>query len=307
MERIRRAVTENKRAACLLAGAALLLIAAVILYACGVPQWLLSDGGTEPKESHLTVFVADVGQGDCVIMTCGGHSMIVDGGEKTSFNKVKEAMLRCGVKTPDYVAATHSHTDHIGSLAQVIKVKGAGCFLMADNSVEPGCDSGEYEDLRQILAKKKIPCISPAVGDTFTLGTATVTVLAPTERCEETNDCSLVLRVDYGTTSFLLAGDAGKREEQLLLESGADLDCDVLKVGHHGSRDASSEAFLAAVTPETAVISCGENNEYGHPNPETQDRLGQYTHDVYRTDWSGWVKVCSDGNEITVQTEKSFQ
>ena len=120
----------------------------------------------------------------------------------------------------------------------------------------------------------------------------------------ETNNTSLVLRIDYGVTSFLLTGDMENTAETDLVNSGANLKADVLQVGHHGSSTSTSYLFLNAVLPEMGVISCGAGNKYGHPHEETLSILRDAKVDVYRTDLQGTITIGSDGQNFTVGTER---
>ena len=143
----------------------------------------------------------------------------------------------------------------------------------------------------------------PAVGTTWQLGGATITQLGPVAQYSDTNDTSIVLRIDYGATSFLLTGDMEADAERDLVNSGANLKVDVLQVGHHGSSTSTSYVFLNAVLPEMGIISCGVNNKYGHPHEETLSILRDAKVDVYRTDLQGTITIGSDGQNLTVGTE----
>jgi competence protein ComEC len=130
-----------------------------------------------------------------------------------------------------------------------------------------------------------------------------VRLIGPVISASDTNNTSLVLRIDYGATSFLLTGDMEQEAEKALVESGADLDVDVLQVGHHGSETSSGYIFLNAVLPEIGVISVGEGNTYGHPHESTLSRLRDADVDVYRTDLLGDVIIYSDGKNYTIASE----
>ena len=142
------------------------------------------------------------------------------------------------------------------------------------------------------------------MGTVWPLGSATVTMLGPVTQYSETNNTSLVLRIDYGNISFLLTGDMENTAETDLVNSGANLKADVLQVGHHGSSTSTSYLFLNAVLPEMGVISCGTGNKYGHPHEETLSILRDAKVDVYRTDLQGTITISSDGQNFTVGTER---
>ena len=142
------------------------------------------------------------------------------------------------------------------------------------------------------------PIVVPMEGDAFSLGSAIVTIIHCWPEAWEDNDMSIVLRLDYGETSFLFTGDAEIMSEEMMLGDGIPLKADVLKVAHHGSRYSSSPEFLAAVRPEWAVISCGNGNAYGHPNENVLQALSQAT--VLRTDQMGTIVLHSDGVALSV-------
>ena len=144
----------------------------------------------------------------------------------------------------------------------------------------------------------------PAVGAVWQLGSATVQLLGPVAQYDDTNDTSLVLRIDYGETSFLLTGDMEQDAEDDLVASGAPLDVDVLQVGHHGSETSTGYVFLNAVLPEVGVISVGEGNSYGHPHEAALSRLRDAGVDVWRTDLAGTVRILSDGVNYTVAADR---
>jgi competence protein ComEC len=165
--------------------------------------------------------------------------------------------------------------------------------------------SSEYfSDVVKALAKQNKTLTVPAAGDTFELGSARVTVLGPRREYEEVNDTSLVLKVEYGATSFLFTGDMEYDPEIELVESGADLSATVLKVGHHGSSSSTCYRFLREVMPEYAVIQVGTGNKYGHPTETVLSRLEDAGAVIYRNDLHGTIVARSDGNTVTFTTEK---
>ena len=148
------------------------------------------------------------------------------------------------------------------------------------------------------------PLVVPREGDTLQLGNAVITILhcwPEAVQQSRTNDSSIVLRIDFGSTSFLFTGDAEDWSEYMMIDSRVNLKADVLKVSHHGSGTASTEEFLKAVQPEYAVISVGKNNEYGHPHRNVLDRLSSIGASVLRTDELGTIIIESDGENITLR------
>jgi competence protein ComEC len=155
------------------------------------------------------------------------------------------------------------------------------------------------------IKNKGLTVTSPAVGSSFTLGSATCRILAPADPSgDDLNNASIVVRMTYGSTSFLFTGDAGTSSESAMLLGGYTLQADVLKVGHHGSSSSTSPDFLAAVSPKYAVIEVGAGNDYGHPHEVTLNKLAAAGVKVYRTDINGTVTATSDGSTISFKTHR---
>ena len=162
-----------------------------------------------------------------------------------------------------------------------------------------------FEDVLDSLDRKKIKFQTPNVNDDFKLNDATFKVLHIGDNKKDLNDTSVVLRLEYGNTSYLLMGDATSNVEKDLLNNNINLKSDVLKVGHHGSNYSSTIDFLNEVKPEYAIIEVGKNNSYNHPRQETLDKLKDLNAKVYRTDLDGTIVATSDGNSIKIETIKT--
>ena len=161
-------------------------------------------------------------------------------------------------------------------------------------------DTRVYESFERVIKEQDIALAYPAVGDTYTLGDASFTVVCPKAYDpKEDNDNSVGIRLVYGDTSFLICGDAGKAEEQAMLDSGVTLESDVYLASHHGSEGSSSEAFMRAVSPSAVVVSAGEGNSYGHPTRTVLDRVKACGAALYRTDLQGTITVTSDGTSLS--------
>ena len=143
----------------------------------------------------------------------------------------------------------------------------------------------------------------PSVGETFDFGTGSFTVLAPNGISQNSNDNSLVIKLENGSNSFVFTGDAEETSEQDMISTGMNLDCDVLSVGHHGSASSTTWDFLEATSPSYAVISCGINNQYNHPSADTMGRLSDMGIPVFRTDKQGTIIAVSDGTNISWSQE----
>ena len=161
----------------------------------------------------------------------------------------------------EYVFCSHAHEDHVGGLAAAL------AYFPANHVYAPVTEASTkcFQDFVKYTQQQGLQVEVPAVGTTWQLGGATITQLGPVAQYSDTNDTSIVLRIDYGATSFLLTGDMEADAERDLVNSGANLKVDVLQVGHHGSSTSTSYVFLNAVLPEMGIISCGVNNKYGHP------------------------------------------
>ena len=254
----------------------------------------------------LTLRVLDVGQAQSLLLTCGGEAMLIDAGEYAAGGKVLAALSRAGVPSLSAATLTHPHSDHYGGLRTVLQKIPAAAFYTAAVPEEQLPTVTSYARLWQTLAEQSVPSAYLAAGDTLSLGEAVITVLSPMPgaACENLNNYSLVLRVEYGGTALLLMGDAEEETESALLQGGAALAADVLVVGHHGSGTGSGEAFLSAVSPRIAVISVGEDNDYSLPDAAVLTRLKALECAVYRTDLQGTVTVVSDGAAVTASPAK---
>ncbi len=253
------------------------------------------------SDDELAVAFLDVGQGDALLARCGGQTLLVDAGDNDTAQALVDELKTMGVTRIDLLVGTHPHADHIGGLDLVIETFDIGAVWMPDVT----SNTRSFEDVLDALDAKGHSVTVPAPGTTAALGPALVRALGPVKDYgDDLNDWSMVVKLTFGQTSYLLTGDAERIAEQDILDSGADLRATVLKVGHHGSRTSTSKAFLQAVSPRYAVISCGAGNSYGHPHKETLETLQKQGVTVYRTDLSGTITSVSDGVNITFFEER---
>jgi len=328
--------------------AVLLLVAgsAAVAYLRYVRPWLQlqpppASGG------ELTVRVLDVGpiNGDSILITSpSGKTVLVDAGDTTKGKVVVEALKRNNVEQLDYFIATHPHPDHLGGATEVFKA--VKVLNVIDNGQRPSVPpelaaapakpanqrqanrratraqaslTRFYDDYKEAVKTSGAHYENPQPGTKYDLGGgALLTILAPSEPMftkdkmttggNEPNANSIVARLDYGSFSMLLAADAEAQTEHRLLTKELDLEAKVLKVGHHGSRYASSSDFLKRVAPEIAIVSCGAWNRYGHPSQAVLDRLRAANPNVklYRTDLHGEITITTRGqnNDVAVKTAK---
>lgn len=330
---------------CGCAVAVLLVIAGVGVFSFfkWVRPWLRTQ---PPPASggELTVRVLDVGpvNGDSILISSpAGKTVLIDAGDTSRGKAVVEALKRNNVQQLDYFIATHPHPDHIGGAAEVFKAvkvlnvidNGQGPTVPPSaapspaKSVKPAPKKPAgrqppsvtkfYDDYKAAVSGSGANYATATPGTKYDLGGgALLTVIAPSEPLftrehmrtggNEPNANSIVLRLDYGRFSMMLAGDAEEQTEHRLETKELDLEARVLKIGHHGSKYASSESFLKRVKPEIAIVSCGAWNRYGHPAQSVLDRLRAANVKLYRTDLHGEITVTTRGaaNEIAVKGAK---
>ena len=247
---------------------------------------------------RLTAFFLDVGQGDsCFIELPNGETMLIDAGTSSSSGYIINFIKERGHSDIDYVIATHPHADHIGGMSSVFDAFDVKKMYMT----QAASDSKTYKNMLKAIENEGCPVSYIEAGSSIsTIPNVTAEFVAPCRlNYSDINNSSAVLRLDYCDGSYLFSGDAEELAEYEFLSLGKLVDADVLKVGHHGSATSSSDAYLSAVTPNVAVISCGVGNSYGHPNQLTVSKLLNMGASVYRTDTDGTVEVNTDGSNIT--------
>ena len=280
-----------------------LLLLAVYIYNNHTKTDIRFGDDTADTASSAVVHFIDVGQADaaCIVLP-GGETMLIDAGCNASEDQLLAYLSKYRITHIDYAIFTHPHEDHIGGADAVLGACEIDHVLLPDAAAA----TSTYEIMLDCIATEGCSVRYAVPRDTYTLGDASFTILAPiTVDEKDLNNASIMLSFRYGDTTFLFTGDAeSSSESAVLAEYAAALDADVLKVGHHGSSTSSSDAFLAAVSPDAAVISCGTDNDYGHPHTETLESLGNYTEHIFRTDRLGSVRIYTDGHELVVQSDR---
>lgn len=243
------------------------------------------------------VHYIDVGQGDATLITCNDKAMLIDAGENDQGTKIQNYLQKQGITKLDYVIGTHPDSDHIGGLDVVIYKFDCGTILLPDYQK----DTNTYDDVINTMKNKNYSNTLPNVGDTYQLSDANFTIIAPNSYSygDTTNNYSIGIILKYGDDSFLFTGDAENEAEEDIVANGIDISADVYQVGHHGSSSSSTELLLNAVNPKNAVISCGEENKYGHPQAEVLNYFRERGIKVFRTDEQGTIVATSDGKNIT--------
>lgn len=247
------------------------------------------------ENSQMEVHFLDMGQSDSTLIVCDGHAMLIDTGDGDQGTKIQLYLNKRGIKKLDYLVLTHPDADHIGGADVIITKFDIDNVFMSDYKKT----TRTYKNLLETLKYKNYKWILPGVGTTYSLGSAKITIAGPIYQYDDPNNSSIVLTVKHGNNTFLFTGDAEEEAEEALLEGNIDLEADVLKVGHHGSKTSTTEEFLDAVNPESAVISCGLDNSYGFPHAKTLNNLRARGINVYRTDNQGTIVATSDGKDIT--------
>ncbi len=301
-------MNKSQKIAFVITIAVITLIAAVITHFTDLDETVKENSGLVQRaasSADLSVHFIDVGQGDCTLVMCEGHNMLIDAGESDQGEKVLEYLKAQKIDCLDYVIGTHPHSDHIGGLRAVvnsdIKIKDIIMPKIPNDQVPT---SYTYTKLLKAIINKGLT-VTSADDMQYDLGSAVINTYVPKKKYKDLNDYSVATKITHGENSFLITGDLGKKSEKELVNRGCDLSASVLQVCHHGSRDSSSELFLSKVNPSYAVIQCGAGNSYGHPHEEALERINKYMSKIYITYTDGTIVFESDKRGMNIKTEKS--
>jgi competence protein ComEC len=248
----------------------------------------------------LEVNFFNIGQGDSIfIETPSQNQILIDGGPGSVVLEKLGGAMPFWDRTIDLVVLTHPESDHVSGLIEVLKK------YKVENVLWTGVvrDTAEYEEWLKAIGDEGASIYIAKAGQKITLGKAVLDIVFPAEvlngqKFKDSNDTSIVAKLIYGENSFLLEGDLTKKGEENILEMGIDINSDILKIAHHGSKTSSAQDFLEKVSPEAAVISVGEKNKYGLPATETLEELLKYGINILRTDKSGDIRIISDGKNL---------
>jgi metallo beta-lactamase family protein len=277
----------------------LLLIFATI----GLLYYLYDNNGGKIESNNAKyvsngtrIHFVDVDQGDCTLVESNGEFMLIDGGESEYKEKVMKYLNEHSVENIKYLIATHPHSDHIGSLSYIVN------NYKIDNIIMPNVahTAPVYSHFINAVAGKGIKTYEPVVGDNYTVGDCSFTIIGPSKYDDNLNNSSVAIKLVHGNDNFIFAGDAEKSEENDIIATGIVLSADLYKVNHHGSSTSSSDNFLKAISPKYAVISCGKANEYGHPHEAVLNKLEDIGAKIYRTDQSGDIVVETTGSGLKI-------
>jgi len=310
-----------------------------------LPWWRTQPPPASGGELTIRILDVGPINGDSILISSpAGKTVLIDAGDTSKGKAVVEALKRNNIQQLDYFIATHPHPDHIGGATEVFKA--VKVLNVIDNGQSPSAQPQAtptpkqkqpapkpspanrrspkstslmqfYDDYKAAVSASGARYETAKPGTKLDLGGgALLTILAPSEPFftkdkmttggNEANANSIVARLDYGSFSMLLAGDAEDQTEHRLLTKDLDLQTRVLKVSHHGSKYASSQDFLNRVKPEVAIVSCGAWNRYGHPSQAVLDRLKAANIKLYRTDLQGEITITTRGknDELTIKTAK---
>lgn len=257
--------------------------------------------GSRQNEGRLRVIFLDVGQGASqLLISPSGKTMLIDAGNNDREQAMLDYLKEYGVNRLDIVIGTHPDADHIGGLDRVIDHVDIGEIYMPKIQA----NTKTFESLLLSIKNKGLKVKTAKAGLVLEWDEdVQVTMVAPVQTYDDKNNMSAVVKVVYGNTSYLLTGDAERQSEKDMIESGADLQADVMLIGHHGSKSSTTLSFLKKVAPQYGVIQVGENN-YGHPTSTVLDRLSKQGIEVYRNDLHGTVEIASDGHTYRITTER---
>lgn len=249
--------------------------------------------------TDLQIHFLDVGQADSILITNNNHSMLIDAGNNEDGKKIVTYLENLGITSLDYVVGTHPHEDHIGGLDDVINNLSVKEIYLPEATTT----TKTFEDVLDAIANKNLSLTVPTIDETFKLGEAEFEVIYTGTGTKDLNEASIILKMIFGNHTYLFTGDTIEEVEKTILSEN--INVDVLKVAHHGSKYSSCQEFLDVATPDYAIISAGEGNSYGHPEEETLNRLKQFTNKIYVTKDLGTIILTSNGSTIEIETKQT--
>ncbi len=259
---------------------------------------LVEQNTINESSDNLFAYFIDVGQGNSTLIVNDGDVMLIDAGEYSEVDNVVTLLEELNITEIDYIVATHPHSDHIGGFNRILEEYKVNNVLMP-KAIHT---TKTYEDFVKLVIEKDIEVIVPKVLDEYAIGDAYFTVIAPnSSEYEDLNDYSIAGILTHNEVDIMLTGDMTILSEKEVLDTGINIDSEILQVAHHGSKTSNSSDFLSAVTPITLIMSVGKDNSYNLPNKDILARLNKFDIPLYRTDLLGTIELISDGENYIVK------
>ena len=238
------------------------------------------------SQNDFVEFIS-VGQGDSTLIYSDGYAALIDAGTPMSATAISKTLKSYNIDTLDVMILSHPHDDHIGSAEFLLDEFNVENIVFSDVLPSDDDNATALKNIKDTAKYLNTKCHYATEGMVINIGNFKLTVLLSNEKAEDENNMSIVLMAENGGSKFLFTGDAEQVTERKLIDQNINFDCDVLKVGHHGSRTSTSQEFLNVATPRYSVISCGKDNSYGHPHDVVVKRLQNIGTTILRTDRLG--------------------
>lgn len=281
----------------------------ILIITCGnsryIPTWTdigraIFGDETKASDEDMVRFI-DVGQGDSILISSNGYNALIDFGDQSDYgSELLDALRSYKIERLDCIIVSHYDMDHVGGAPKILKALDVEYALLPELSDK---EANDFDDFQYALENSGAEVSIARVGTLVNIGDFDITVIGHFADAFDSNDRSVVLMAECDGKKFLLTGDAGANIEQRLIEEGINLDCDVYKAAHHGSRNSNTLDFIKAASPEYGVISCSSSNQYGHPHTEVLTNLETVEAKIYRTDRSGDITFKIENGEIIPSTE----
>lgn len=281
-----------------LSGCSPLSVTDMIPYDSGSDSFVQEMPDNMNTDGTMQVYFIDCGQGDAILATCDGQTLLIDSGPNTASVQVTDFLDSHEITTINYHVVTHPHEDHLGNSDDIIRNYDVKNVITTDVTTS----TNAYESFLTAVSEKNIPFEIAVPGTSYSLGSASFTIVAPVKEYEDLNNSSVGLKLTLGTMDYLFLGDAEAEAVEDIIDSGADLNCEVYKVSHHGSYTSTTDKLIHSMSNADfhyAVISCGIVNEYGHPHQECIASLMYSDFNIFRTDMQGDISSSTDGTTIT--------